>query len=102
MGKLSAQEVSIALEELPDWAFHDDQIEKEFKFGAYMEGIAFVNRLAEKAEEHNHHPDLEVGWCRVKVVFTSHDTGGVTERDVKMAKEAEAQNVRSVPLSKKR
>ena len=55
-----------------------------------MDGITFVNRLAEKAEEHNHHPDLEIGWCRVGVTFTSHDSDGVTERDIAMAKAAES------------
>ncbi len=52
-----------------------------------MDGIAFVNQIAVKAEEQNHHPDLGVGWCRVKVAFTSHDSGGVTERDIRMAHE---------------
>lgn len=95
MGKLSSREVKREVEKLPGWVLHGDKIEKEFHFGSYMEGIGFVNRLAQKAEEHNHHPDLEVGWCKVKVTFTSHDTGGVTARDVRMAKEAEALNVRA-------
>jgi 4a-hydroxytetrahydrobiopterin dehydratase len=45
-----------------------------------------VNLLAKKAEEVNHHPDLEIGWCRVKVSYTSHDQGGVTPQCIQMAK----------------
>jgi|TARA_Y100000310_G_scaffold245112_1_gene250046 4a-hydroxytetrahydrobiopterin dehydratase len=90
MGKLSGNEINEALEALKDWQHRNNQIEKEFTFDTYMKGIDFVNRLAGKAEEQNHHPDLEVGWCKIKVAFTSHDSGGITERDVKMAKEAEA------------
>lgn len=76
--------------ELPEWRFENESVIKEFKFDHYMAGITFVNRLAEKAEEHNHHPDLEIGWCRVIVTFTSHDAGGVTDQDIMMAKTAEA------------
>ena len=52
-------------------------------------GIKFVNILAEKAEELNHHPDLIIGWCEVSVSFTSHDQGGVTSACLKMAKAVE-------------
>ena len=54
-----------------------------------MDGINFVNILAKKAEELNHHPDLNVGWCEVSVSFTSHDKGGVTSYCVQMAKTVE-------------
>ena len=49
----------------------------------------YINLVAEKAEENNHHPDLVVGWCKISLVFTSHDLGGVTQLCIKMAKEAE-------------
>jgi 4a-hydroxytetrahydrobiopterin dehydratase len=87
MGKLSTDEVTSELSNLTGWIFLNDCIEKEYTFDSYLDGIAFVNEIAEKAEEQNHHPDLEVGWCRVKVAFTSHDTGGVTKRDIRMANE---------------
>ena len=50
-----------------------------------MDGIKFVNQLAELAEASNHHPDLTVGWCNVGVTFTSHDQGGVTDQCIAMA-----------------
>lgn len=86
MGKLSYNEIQTELQVLPGWQYIENRIEKEFNFDTYMAGIDFVNRIAAKAEEQNHHPDLEVGWCRIRVTFTSHDSGGVTERDIKMAK----------------
>ncbi|MCH7732519.1 MAG: 4a-hydroxytetrahydrobiopterin dehydratase [Candidatus Marinimicrobia bacterium] len=89
MDKLSEEKIQTALKELPSWEFTKNLIQKEFIFDNYMTGIDFVNRIAVKAEEQNHHPDLEVGWCRVKVVFTSHDSGGVTEQDIRMAKVVE-------------
>ncbi|MCH8067770.1 MAG: 4a-hydroxytetrahydrobiopterin dehydratase [Candidatus Marinimicrobia bacterium] len=89
MDKLSEGKIKTALKELPSWEFTKNLIQKEFTFDTYMAGIDFVNRIAAKAEEQNHHPDLEVGWCRVKVVFTSHDSGGVTEQDIRMAKVVE-------------
>ena len=87
MGKLPTDEITSELSKLPGWTFSNDKIEQEFSFDSYMDGIAFVNQIAVRAEEQNHHPDLEVGWCRVKVAFTSHDSGGVTERDIRMAHE---------------
>lgn len=85
MSKLDQNQINEALKSLDGWIYENNAIRKEISFQAYMEGIDFVNRLAEKAEEKNHHPDLEVGWCRIVVTFTSHDSGGVTERDVTMA-----------------
>lgn len=86
MGKLSYNEIQTELQVLPGWEYIENRIEKRFSFDTYMAGIDFVNRIAAKAEEQNHHPDLEVGWCRIRVTFTSHDSGGVTEWDIKMAK----------------
>ena len=54
-----------------------------------MDGIQFVNKLAEIAESMNHHPDLKVGWCKVDVLFTSHDQGGVTDQCIRMAQTVE-------------
>lgn len=90
MGLLSESEITNAIEGLPGWNFSDNEIWKEFTFDSYMEGIAFVNRLAEEAEAQNHHPDLIIGWCRVRVAFTSHDQGGVTDQCIAMAAIANA------------
>ncbi len=88
MSRLSGIEIQDALSGLDGWELKDNAIRKTFTFETYMESIAFINRLAEIAEEANHHPDMVVGWCRIDVAFTSHDQGGVTLACIEMAKKA--------------
>ena len=90
MSRLSVTEIQEKLSTLNEWEFKDNTIRKTFTFETYMESIGFINRLAEIAEEANHHPDMMVGWCRVDVAFTSHDQGGVTLACIEMAKKAES------------
>jgi 4a-hydroxytetrahydrobiopterin dehydratase len=71
---------------LEGWELKENAIRKTFTFDAYMDSIAFINRLAELAEEANHHPDMIVGWCKIEIAFTSHDQGGVTTACIEMAK----------------
>ena len=88
MSRLSVTEIQEKLSTLNEWEFKDNTIRKTFTFETYMESIGFINRLAEIAEEANHHPDMLVGWCRIDVAFTSHDQGGVTLACIEMAKKA--------------
>jgi 4a-hydroxytetrahydrobiopterin dehydratase len=90
MSRLSENEIQDRLLELDGWNFNENAIRKTFTFETYMESIEFINRLAEFAEETNHHPDMIVGWCRIDVAFTSHDHGGVTLACIQMAKAAES------------
>ena len=90
MSRLTGSEIKSKLTGLNGWVFKDNAITKIFTFSAYMVGIKFVNKLANKAEAANHHPDLVIGWCRVEVAFTSHDQGGVTEKCLQMAIETDA------------
>ena len=89
MSGLSIEQIQDELSNLDGWVFKNNAITKSYSFDSYMDGIGFVNRLAEKAEEVNHHPDMQVGWCRVSVAFTSHDKGGVTAICIAMAKATE-------------
>ena len=89
MSLLSNEQINHELNELNGWVFKDDVITKTYSFDTYMDGIGFVIRLAEKAEEVNHHPEIQVGWCTVSVSFTSHDMGGVTTACVSMAQATE-------------
>lgn len=86
MEKFNLNQINEALKTLSGWSYSNNMIHKDISFDSYMDGIDFINRLALKAEEENHHPDLTVGWCKVGVTFTTHDSGGVTEKDIKMAK----------------
>lgn len=88
MSCLSNSDIQYAISDLNGWEFKNNAIHKIFTFESYLNSIAFINRLAEIAEEANHHPDMVVGWCRIDVAFTSHDQGGVTLACIEMAKKA--------------
>lgn len=60
-------------------------IERNFEFKDFKEAMAFVNRIAMVAEEAGHHPDIQIVYNKVKLGMTSHDSNGVTNRDIKMA-----------------
>lgn len=70
---------------LTSWTYLDGAIKREFGTRDFASALTLVNRIGDLAEERNHHPDLELGWGRVVVHLTSHDTGGVTNRDIDMA-----------------
>ena len=90
MATLSEEEVRQALRQLPGWRSEGAAIVKEFTFdGGFMGSVGYVNRLAEAAEEADHHPDLTIAWNRVTVSWSTHSQGGVTENDLKMAAEAD-------------
>lgn len=86
MGKtLSDSEVRAALGSLPGWQQNGKQIERLFEFPDFVGAMKFVNRIADAAEAAQHHPDITINYNKVKLALISHDSGGVTQRDVKMA-----------------
>jgi 4a-hydroxytetrahydrobiopterin dehydratase len=89
MPRLSAADLGTALERLPGWTAANNEIGKTFVFGNFVEAIAFVNRVADLAEAAGHHPDLDIRYNRVRIALTTHDEGGVSERDTALAGEIE-------------
>ena len=83
--RLSEDEIADRLRSLPGWETKDGKLTKAFKFDDFMGAVGFVNRLAPVAESEGHHPGLQVGWGRVVVELTSHDAGGLTAKDFKLA-----------------
>jgi 4a-hydroxytetrahydrobiopterin dehydratase len=82
---LSVDEVDDKLKRLA-WEREGDEIVREWRFEDFAEAMRFVNRVAEAAEESNHHPDIFVhGWNKVKLALTDHSAGGLTETDFRMA-----------------
>jgi 4a-hydroxytetrahydrobiopterin dehydratase len=68
------------------WTREGDEIVREWKFDDFAAAMAFVNRVAEVAEEANHHPDILLyGWNKVRLSLTNHSAGGLTETDFDMA-----------------
>lgn len=85
--KLSPDARQAALARLPHWQAVDgrDAITRQFKFPDFNAAFGFMTRVALVAEKMNHHPEWSNVWNRVEVTLTSHDAGGLTERDVKLA-----------------
>lgn len=75
---------------LPDWIADGKTISRTFRFPDFEATMAFVNAVADIARRVNHHPDLEVGYSRVRVSYTTHDTGGLSERDFASAAAVDA------------
>ena len=68
------------------WEREGDEIVREWRFENFAEAIGFVNKVAEVAEEANHHPDIFLhGWNKVKLSLTNHSAGGLTETDFAIA-----------------
>lgn len=88
MSKLSRDERSKAMEGLAGWspAKGRDAIEKTFKFRDFKDAFAFMERVAEKAEEADHHPEWFNVYNRVDVTLTTHDAGGLTRKDIDLAR----------------
>ncbi len=67
------------------WSSLANAIQRDFTFPGFRSAIAFVNRVAELAETAGHHPDIEIHYNRVSLSLSTHDAGGVTEKDVALA-----------------
>jgi 4a-hydroxytetrahydrobiopterin dehydratase len=82
---LSEDEIGSRLRRLA-WEREGDEIVREWRFDDFAEAVKFVNRVAEAAEDANHHPDVFLhGWNKVKLSLTNHSAGGLTEMDFTMA-----------------
>ncbi len=90
--KLSAKARRDALAELTDWGQVEDRdaIEKSFKFKSFSEAWGFMNRVALAAEKLNHHPEWFNVYNRVDILLSTHDCGGLSELDIKLAKRIDA------------
>jgi 4a-hydroxytetrahydrobiopterin dehydratase len=86
---LTSEEVQTNLSKLPDWSRDGDVITKTFSFKKYLDGAAFVDRVANAAEAADHHPDIALGFRRVTVTLTTHSAKGITQKDFALATEIE-------------
>ncbi|HUI82893.1 MAG TPA: 4a-hydroxytetrahydrobiopterin dehydratase [Candidatus Binatia bacterium] len=82
---LSDAEVENALQQLPGWRSTGKAIERVLQFDSFVKAMEFVNQIAEAAEAVNHHPDILISHNKVTLSLVSHDSGGVTQRDIRMA-----------------
>ncbi len=87
--KLSAKKINTALAGLPGWKLKRDAITREFVLPSFPDAIAFVTRLGFSAEAADHHPDLNLRYKRVRVTWSTHDAGGLTEKDFAGARQSD-------------
>ena len=82
---LTDSQISTRMAEIPDWARDADAISRTVRFDTFADGIECISRLAPVADEADHHPDIDIRYRNVKFALTSHDSGGITDRDFAMA-----------------
>lgn len=82
---LPDHDVEQALSALAKWKRNGNAIERDLEFPDFRQAMAFVNRIADAAETVNHHPDITINYNKVKLALTSHDSGGITNRDLNLA-----------------
>ncbi len=82
---LSSEEPKNLIKEIPQWTLADKAIEREFSFQDFRQSIAFVNQVADLAEEQNHHPDIFISYSRVKLTLSTHKVGGLSRNDFILA-----------------
>jgi 4a-hydroxytetrahydrobiopterin dehydratase len=82
MALLNADELAERLKGLDGWTLDGKAIRKEFTFQDFPEAVLFVSALVPGAEDVDHHPDIEIHYKRVILSYTTHDEGGLTQKDV--------------------
>jgi 4a-hydroxytetrahydrobiopterin dehydratase len=85
MAVLTDSEIQKALGSLPGWTRTGIAIQRIFQFPDFKAAMAFVNKIADAAEQANHHPDIDIRYNKVTLSLVSHDSGGITKRDIRMA-----------------
>lgn len=89
-GLLTDSDVKGALAELPGWKQQGKALAKKFDMQAFKAAVAFANTVAELSERADHHPDILIQYRTVTLTLSSHDAGGITGRDMRLARQIEA------------
>ena len=87
---LTEEELNQLLRERPDWSLRDGKLTRQWTFKDFVAAMGFVNHVAELAEQAQHHPDIDIRYNRVELALVSHDAGGITARDARMARQLSA------------
>ncbi len=90
MQVLDKSKIIEKLVNLKGWTFQNNQISKEYELKDFKEALGFVNKIGERAEQMDHHPDIFIhDWNKVRITVSTHSAGGVTENDFKLAERIE-------------
>jgi 4a-hydroxytetrahydrobiopterin dehydratase len=90
MEAYTQEQVQQALAQTEGWQLdtNSGEIYRQYQFGNFMEALAFVNKIGEVAEELGHHPDITIKYNKVSLSVTTHDAGGLTDKDFTLARRA--------------
>ena len=86
MSQLTDDQIRQALDSLPGWTRDGDAITRTYEHPDFRTAMAFVRYVAEVAEKQGHHPDIDVRYNKVRLAVTTHDAGGLTEKDLDLAR----------------
>lgn len=87
--RLSASEIESRLGALPEWSETGGVIQRTYVFKDFVQSMKFVNTVAELAERRQHHPDVLIRWNKVTLSLSTHDSGGITQKDFDLAAECD-------------
>ena len=86
MIRLSSEQISEELKNLPGWSIKDEKLHKDFEFESFNHAFGFMTRAAMEIEKMNHHPEWFNVYNKISVDLMTHDAGGITENDIELAK----------------
>lgn len=89
MAKLTSEEIAESLKSLAGWKYGQNAISKQFTLADFKAAMFFVNTVAGLAELADHHPDILINYRRVTMTLSTHSEGGVTAKDIGLAKQIE-------------
>lgn len=89
MSALNDDQIRQALRDLEGWEYDGQALTKTYRFSSFLDAVAFIDRLAPRAEEADHHPELTNVYNRVDVRLRTHDADAVTQKDVDLARQLE-------------
>lgn len=87
MAVLSDEQIDAAAAGLDGWQRSEGALRRSITFGSFLDGIDAVRRVAERAEAADHHPDIDIRWRTVLFALVTHSEGGITEKDIAMARD---------------
>ena len=90
MARLNNTKIQQELKHLTGWEKRRNEIKKKFEFKDFVQAMGFVNSVALLAERANHHPDIDIRWNKVLLVLSTHSEGGITRKDIALAKEIQS------------
>jgi 4a-hydroxytetrahydrobiopterin dehydratase len=85
--KLNTESIRGWLNGRKGWKRRSNQISKSFHFNSFRDTIVFVNRVATLADTHDHHPNIDIRYDKVTITLSTHDAGGITEKDLTLAEQ---------------